>query len=117
MGKYEWAKLDSALKSVNNLKGSIGDLIERKREADIIEEEKKNNTLVIVLSVVGAVAVIALLVYAVYRYFTPDYLEDFDDEYDDRFDDDFFDDEDIDDESAGEGEESKKDGSSEEKEN
>ncbi len=115
MGKYEWAKLDSALKSVNNLKGSIGDIIERRKEAEIEEAEKKNNTLMIVLCVIGAVAVAALVVYAIYRYFTPDYLEDFDDEYDDRFDDDFFDDEDIDDDTIGGNEEPKKAGSAEEK--
>ena len=35
------------------------------------------------------------IAYAVYRYFTPDYLEDFEDDFDeDDFDDDFFDDED-----------------------
>ncbi len=94
MGKYEWAKLDTALKTVNNLKGNIADMIDRKKEAEIEIAEKKNNTLLIVLAVIGGLAAAALLVYAVYRYFTPDYLEDFDDEYDDRFDDDFFDDED-----------------------
>ena len=32
--------------------------------------------------------------YAVYSFFTPDYLEDFEEDFDDDFDDDFFDDED-----------------------
>ena len=36
---------------------------------------------------VGAVVVIAGIAYAVYRYMTPDYLEDFDDDFDDEFDD------------------------------
>ena len=43
-------------------------------------------------------AAIAGIAYAVYRYFTPDYLEDFEDEFEDEFDvveaeDDFFEDE------------------------
>ncbi len=36
---------------------------------------------------------LAAIAYAVYRYMTPDYLDDFDDEFDDDFEDDFFDDE------------------------
>ena len=32
------------------------------------------------------------IAYAVYRFFTPDYLEDFEDDFDDDFDDDFFED-------------------------
>ena len=31
---------------------------------------------------------IKILAYAIYRYFTPDYLDDFDDDFDDAFDDD-----------------------------
>lgn len=58
------------------------------------EEEKKSNIVVWVLAIVGAVTVIAGIAYAVYRYMTPDYLDDFDDDFDDDFEDDFFDDED-----------------------
>lgn len=54
------------------------------------DNEKKENTILWVLAIIGAVAAIA---YAVYRYMTPDYLDDFDDEFDDDFEDDFFDDE------------------------
>ena len=36
---------------------------------------------------------VAGIAYAVYRFFTPDYLEDFEDDFDDDFDDDFFEDE------------------------
>ncbi len=42
-----------------------------------------------ILAIIGAVAAVALIAYAVYRFLTPDYLEDFEDD----FDDDFFDDE------------------------
>ncbi len=59
------------------------------------EEEKKcQNTLLWVLAIIGAVAAVAGIAYAVYRYLTPDYLEDFDDDFDDDFEDDFFEDED-----------------------
>ncbi len=52
------------------------------------KEEKKNNCLIWTLAIIGAVVVIAGIAYAVYRYLTPDYLEDFDDDFDDDFEDD-----------------------------
>ena len=66
----------------------LGDLLHIKKE-----EEKKQNVLMWVLIAIGAVLAVAGIAYAVYRFFTPDYLEDFDEEFDDDFDDDFFDDE------------------------
>mgnify|MGYP004697980247 FL=1 len=60
------------------------------------EEEKKTSPVVWVLAIVGAVAAVAAIAYAVYRYMTPDYLEDFDDDFDDDFEDDFFENEDED---------------------
>ena len=57
------------------------------------EEEKHKNAILWVLAVIGAVTAVAGIAYAVYRYLTPDYLEDFEDD----FDDDFFEDEDEDD--------------------
>ena len=62
------------------------------------DNEKKCNTLIWVLAIIGAVAAIAAIAYAVYRYMTPDYLDDFDDDFDDDFEDDFFDDEEDSDE-------------------
>lgn len=56
-------------------------------------EEKKNNTILWIFAAVGVVAAVAAIAYAVYRYMTPDYLEDFDDDFDDEFEDDFFEDE------------------------
>lgn len=58
------------------------------------DDEKAKNTLLWVLAVVGAVAAIAGIAYAVYKFFTPDYLEDFEEDFDDDFDDDFFSDDD-----------------------
>ena len=57
------------------------------------DNEKKCNTLLWVLAIIGAVAAVAAIAYAVYRYMTPDYLDDFDDDFEDDFEDDFFDDE------------------------
>ena len=51
------------------------------------EEKKKCNVLLWVLAIIGAVAAVAGIAYAVYRYFTPDYLEDFEDDFEDEFDD------------------------------
>ena len=59
------------------------------------EEDKKKNCILWVLAIIGAVAAVAGIAYAVYRFFTPDYLEDFEDDFDDDFDDDFFEDEDA----------------------
>ncbi|MBR5508927.1 MAG: DUF4366 domain-containing protein [Lachnospiraceae bacterium] len=69
----------------------LGELLHIKKE-----EEKKQNVLMWILIAVGAVIAVAGIAYAVYRFFTPDYLEDFDEDFDDDFDDDFFDDDDED---------------------
>lgn len=63
----------------------LGEILNKKKE------DEKNDKWKIVLIVVGVVAIAAVVAYAIYRFMTPDYLEDFDDD----FDDDFFDDEDI----------------------
>ena len=59
------------------------------------EEDQKKNCILWVLAIIGAVAAVAGIAYAVYRFFTPDYLDDFEDDFDDDFDDDFFEDEDA----------------------
>lgn len=50
------------------------------------EEEKQKNTVLWVLAVIGAVAAVAGIAFAVYRFFSPDYLEDFEEDIDDDFD-------------------------------
>ena len=57
------------------------------------EAEKQKNTVICVLAIIGAVAAVAPIAYAVYRFSTPDYLEDFEDDFDDDFDD-YFDEDD-----------------------
>lgn len=75
-------------------------------------DNKKNDkckVLYVVLAIIGAVVVVAGIAYAVYRFLTPDYLDDFDDEFDEDFDDDFFDDEEEDVNEAPKAEEAKED--------
>ena len=56
------------------------------------EEERTKNTVLWALASIGAVAAVAGIAYAVYRFLTPDYLEDFEEDFDDDFDD-YFEDE------------------------
>lgn len=66
----------------------LNELVHKKK----MDDEKKN-TIVWTLAIIGAVAAMAAVSYAVYRYFAPDYYDDFDDDYDDDFDDDYCDEE------------------------
>ncbi len=56
------------------------------------EAEKDTTTVLWVLAIIGAVAAVAGIAFAVYRFFAPDYLEDFEEDFDDDFDD-YFEDE------------------------
>ena len=49
----------------------LNDLIRQKKD-----EEKKANTIVWVLAIIGAIAAIAGIAFAVVKYFTPTYLDD-----------------------------------------
>ena len=73
----------------------IDELMNMLRRQEKVQAEKPKNTLVWILAVVGAVVAIAGIAYGVYRFLTPDYLEDFEDDFDDDFDD-YFEDEDAD---------------------
>ena len=48
------------------------------------EEQKEKNTVLWVLAIIGAVAAVAGIAFAVYHFFAPDYLEDFDDYFEDE---------------------------------
>ena len=56
------------------------------------EDEEQKNTVLWVLAIIGAVAAVVGIAFAVYRYFTPDSLEDFDSDLDNDFED-YFEDE------------------------
>ncbi|MGP1403484.1 MAG: hypothetical protein ACTTKY_04965 [Catonella sp.] len=55
------------------------------------EETKKDNPYVVALVIVGAIALIAAIAYAVYYFFVPDKLVDFEDDFDDVYGDEIFD--------------------------
>lgn len=80
----------------------IDDLLNNAKLSELIHknkvEEERKSRIVWVLAVIGAIASVAAIAYAVYRYFGPSYLDDFDGDFDyDELDDDFdFDDEDDD---------------------
>ena len=71
MGKEALSRVEELMNT-----SRINDLI-HKRE----EDEKKKNCILWVLAIIGAVAAVAGIAYAVYRFFTPDYLEDFEDDF------------------------------------
>ncbi|MBR3683422.1 MAG: DUF4366 domain-containing protein [Lachnospiraceae bacterium] len=77
-------KMDEILKAIK-----INELL--KKEEPV--EEKKSHKVLWVFAIIGAIVAIAGIAYALYRYFTPDYLEDFEDDFDEDFDDDFFEEE------------------------
>ncbi|MBQ3513036.1 MAG: DUF4366 domain-containing protein [Lachnospiraceae bacterium] len=69
---------------------NFDDLISVAKLSELVnkKEEKKDNKIVWTLAIIGAVAAVAAIAFAVYKYLTPDYLDD-DDDFDDLFDDDF----------------------------
>ena len=75
-------KIENLLDAAN-----LTDLLKKK------EEKKKSNVVLWVFAIIGVVAAVAVIGYALYRYFKPDYLEDFEDEFEDDFEDEFEDDE------------------------
>lgn len=87
ISKEAASRVEDIMNTINASK--LTELIKKKEE-----EEKKKNTIVWVLAIVGAVVAVAGIAYAVYRFLTPDYLEDFEDDFDDDFDDDYFEDDD-----------------------
>ena len=76
----------------------IEEMIAESKLSEILnrnEAEKQKNTVIWILAIIGAVAAVAGIAYAVYRFFTPDYLEDFEDDFDDDFDDYFSEDDQV----------------------
>ena len=80
--------------------GKFEDIMNSAKLSQILRknsEEERKNTLLWILAIIGVVASVAAIAYAVYRHVTPRYLDDFDGDFDyDEFDDDFDDDEDVD---------------------
>ncbi len=95
MDSLDIARLEDAVEglrhNISNVRLNVRDLINKEEENKM--RETRRDPILWTLAIIGVIAAVAAISYAVYRYFTPDYLEDYDDDYDDRFDDDFFDDE------------------------
>ena len=96
MNKFDMMSKDALSKMEELINASkLNELLHKKEE-----EDKKKNCILWVLAIIGAVAAVAGIAYAVYRFFTPDYLEDFEDDFEDDYDDDFFEDEEDEEEPA-----------------
>ena len=76
------------------MNNKIDEILARIRLQDEARKEEKGKTILWILAIIGCVAAVAAIAYAVYRFFTPDYLEDFEDDFDDDFDD-YFEDEEM----------------------
>ena len=89
MGRLEAAGKDALSKVEELVNASRLSKLLTKRE----DEEKKKAAILWALAIIGAVAAIA---FVVYKFFTPDCLEDFEDDFDEDFDDDYFENENAD---------------------
>ena len=90
--KYVWRYSMNELENLIEA-AKLNEILGKKEEP----KKKKCNPVVCALAIIGAIAAVAAIAYAVYRYFTPDYLDDFEDDFEDEFedeegedDDDFF---------------------------
>ncbi len=94
-GDFDMKKWDDVAEFLQDKNVVSDDILKKyfsKNEAKT-ENEKKGNTVLWFFAVIGVIAAVAAIAYAVYRYMTPDYLDDFDDDFADDLEDDFFDDE------------------------
>ena len=82
----DMSKLNELLKKKDAELAKLYKLLGKKEVIVEEKEEKKFNVLLWVLAIIGVFVAVAGICYAVYRYFTPDYLDDFDDDFDDEFD-------------------------------
>lgn len=53
----------------------------------VTESSKNKNTAIKIFAIIGVIAAVAGIAYALYRYFKPDYLEDYEDDFDEYEDD------------------------------
>ena len=74
----------------------IEDMVSATKLSEVLrkrDDDKLKKTHFSFLASVGAVVAIGAIAYAVYRFFAPNYLEDFEDEFEDDFEDDYFEEE------------------------
>ena len=67
------------------LKGRINmkNIIDYLDDEPVVIEAPKKNTALKVFAVIGVIVAVAGVAYALYRYFKPDYLEDYEDDFED----------------------------------
>ena len=65
--------------------------------ADDRKTKKRVNVVLTVFAIIGLVLAIAGIVYAVYKYLNPEYLDDYSEDFEKDLDEDFFEDDDEDD--------------------
>lgn len=80
-------KIEELIAETKIAESKLNELLHKK------DSEQQKNTIILVLAIIGAIAAVAGIAFAVYKFMTPDYLEDFDEDFDDDFDD-YFSDED-----------------------
>lgn len=77
----------------------VDELLAASKIEDLLKKEEENEKsckLCWILASIFAVLAVAGIAYALYKYFTPKYYDEFDDEFeDDDFDDDFFEDAEV----------------------
>ena len=73
----------NTLVSLNEAKKTIEDLIIKVRQGTVDHKDEKK-LVIIILSVVGALAIVGIAAYAVYKHFSNDSFEDYDDLFDDE---------------------------------
>ena len=80
------------MKSLDDLinAAKLQELLGGKKEVVVKEDEGKK--VLWILAIIGAIASVIAICVMVYKYLTPDDIDDFEDDFDDDFDDDFFDD-------------------------
>ena len=61
------------------------------------DDDKIKKTVLWILAILGAMAAIAGVAYAVYRFITPNYLKNFEEDFEDNFEDEYLDAEEIED--------------------
>ena len=69
----------NALISLNDEKKNIDNMIEKIKAGSEDKETDMRRLLIILLSVLGALVVIGVIAYAVYKHFSDDYMDEYDD--------------------------------------